>query len=97
VRNAPSLRRGASGAAVLAVLLAAVVLAGLWHVTQGTSGVGSWDLLRYLLGAREDVGGVPITDVLTGSRLPRVLADYYARVAERLEARPAVDAGVSPA
>ncbi|WCN79502.1 iron ABC transporter permease [Micromonospora sp. LH3U1] len=73
--------RGASGAAVLAVLLAVVVVLGLWHVTQGTSGVGFRDLLRYLLGAREDVGGVPVTDVLTGSRLPRMLAGIAVGVA----------------
>ncbi|GAA2339719.1 iron ABC transporter permease [Dactylosporangium salmoneum] len=75
------LGRGASGAAVLAVLLVLVVVAGLWHVTQGTSGVGFGDLLRYLLGAREDVGGVPIRDVLTGSRLPRMLAGIAVGVA----------------
>ncbi|MFF5078605.1 iron ABC transporter permease [Actinoplanes sp. NPDC000266] len=73
--------RVAGGAAVLAVLLAAVVVTGLWHITQGTSGVGFADLLRYLFGAREDVGGVPITDVLTGSRLPRVLAGVAVGVA----------------
>ncbi|NBE84465.1 Fe(3+)-hydroxamate ABC transporter permease FhuB [Micromonospora sp. NEAU-HG-1] len=75
------LGRGASGAAVLAVLLVVVVVAGLWHMTQGTSGVGFWDLLRYLFGAREDVGGVPVTDVLTGSRLPRMLAGIAVGVA----------------
>ncbi|MGW1062229.1 iron ABC transporter permease [Micromonospora rubida] len=75
------LGRGASGAAALAVLLVAVVVTGLWHVTQGTSGVGFWDLLRYLFGAREDVGGVPVTDVLTGSRLPRMLAGIAVGVA----------------
>ncbi|MFF0250894.1 iron ABC transporter permease [Micromonospora zamorensis] len=75
------LGRGASGATVLAVLLVFVVVAGLWHMTQGTSGVGFWDLLRYLFGAREDVGGVPITDVLTGSRLPRMLAGIAVGVA----------------
>ncbi|MET8122563.1 iron ABC transporter permease [Micromonospora sp. NPDC005189] len=73
--------RGASGAAVLAVLLVSVVVCGLWHMTQGTSGVGFWDLLRYLFGAREDVGGVPVTDVLTGSRLPRMLAGIAVGVA----------------
>ena len=75
------LGRGASGAAVLAVLLVLVVVAGLWHITQGTSGVGFWDLLRYLSGARADVGGVPVTDVLTGSRLPRVFAGIAVGVA----------------
>ncbi|WP_433348974.1 iron ABC transporter permease [Micromonospora sp. CA-111912] len=75
------LGRGASGAAVLAVLLVVVVVSGLWHMTQGTSGVGFWDLLRHLFGAREDVGGVPVTDVLTGSRLPRMLAGIAVGVA----------------
>ncbi|BCY10039.1 iron ABC transporter permease [Actinoplanes sp. L3-i22] len=75
------LGRGASGAAVLAALLVAVVLAGLWHVTQGTSGVGFWDLLRYLFGAHESVGGVPIADVVTGSRLPRMFAGIAVGVA----------------
>ncbi|WP_320068442.1 iron ABC transporter permease [Micromonospora sp. RTGN7] len=75
------LGRGASGTAVLAVLLVLVVVTGLWHVTQGTSGVGFWDLLRHLLGAREDVGGVPVANVLTGSRLPRVLAGIAVGVA----------------
>ncbi|MER7281016.1 iron ABC transporter permease [Dactylosporangium sp. NPDC000244] len=70
-----------SGAAVLAVLLLAVVVTGLWHVTQGTSGVGFQDLLRYLSGAHETVGGVPIADVVTGSRLPRVLAGTAVGVA----------------
>ncbi|GAA3598538.1 siderophore ABC transporter permease CdtC [Kineosporia mesophila] len=75
------LGRGASGTAVLVVLLAGVVVVGLWHLTQGTSGVGPFDLVRYLLGAREDVGGVPIGDVLTGSRLPRLLAGTAVGVA----------------
>jgi ABC-type Fe3+-siderophore transport system permease subunit len=75
------LGRGASGTAVLAVLLAAVVVTGLWHVTQGTSGIGPAGLLRHLLGAREQVGGVPIGDVLTGSRLPRMFAGIAVGVA----------------
>lgn len=65
------------GAAVLVALLTAVVLAGLWHITQGTSGVGLADLL----GGRDNVGGVPIADVFTGSRLPRVLAGIAVGVA----------------
>ncbi|MFB9619107.1 Fe(3+)-hydroxamate ABC transporter permease FhuB [Brooklawnia cerclae] len=65
---------GVSGVAVLAGLLGVLLAAGLWHLTQGTSGVGFWDLLRYLGGAHESVGGVPVGDVLTGSRLPRLLA-----------------------
>ncbi|GAA0469824.1 iron-hydroxamate transporter permease subunit [Paractinoplanes deccanensis] len=74
-------RRAASGSVVLAVLLVAVVVVGLWHITQGTSGVGFAGLVRSLLGARADVGGVPVTDVLTGSRLPRVLAGIAVGVA----------------
>ena len=60
--------------AVLAALLVSVVVVGLWHLTQGTSGVGMLDLLRLAGGAQENVGGVPVSDVLTGSRLPRLLA-----------------------
>lgn len=71
---ARSLQRGAWGAVVLVVLLLAVVGVGTWHLTQGTSGVGLWDLLRYLGGERATVGGVPVGDVLTGSRLPRLFA-----------------------
>jgi iron complex transport system permease protein len=67
-------RRGAGGAVVLGALLIAIVLVGVWHLTQGTSGVGMWDLLRLLGGAHETIGGVPVDDVLTGSRLPRLLA-----------------------
>ncbi len=68
------LRAGMSGPAVLAALLTAVVLVGMWHLTQGTSGVGMLDLVRLAGGAREDIGGVPVSDILTGSRLPRLLA-----------------------
>ncbi|MET4059817.1 ABC-type Fe3+-siderophore transport system permease subunit [Arthrobacter sp. UYP6] len=68
------LRSGAGGAAVLAALLVSVVLVGMWHLTQGTSGVGMLDLVRLAGGAREDIGGVPVSDILTGSRLPRLLA-----------------------
>jgi iron complex transport system permease protein len=60
--------------AVLAALLAAVVVTGLWHLTQGTSGVGAADLLRALGGADVRVNGVAVTDIFTGSRLPRLLA-----------------------
>ncbi|MFD5598487.1 iron ABC transporter permease [Leucobacter sp. NPDC058333] len=66
--------RSSRGVGVLLALLIAVVTVGAWHVTQGTSGVGVWDLIRYAGGARETVGGVPVGDVLTGSRLPRLAA-----------------------
>lgn len=65
---------GPAGAAVLAVLLVATVLVGLWHLTQGTSGVGVGDLVRHLAGKRENAGGAPVGEILTGSRLPRLLA-----------------------
>ncbi|WP_129657367.1 iron ABC transporter permease [Rothia halotolerans] len=68
------MRGGAAGAAVVALLIVAILAVGAWHLTQGTSGAGVADLIRYLGGAREDVGGVPIGDVLAGSRLPRLSA-----------------------
>ncbi|NEC40660.1 iron ABC transporter permease [Streptomyces sp. SID8016] len=63
-----------AGAAVLVLLAAAIVMVGLWHLTQGTSGAGVWDLIRYAGGARENVDGVPVGDIVAGSRLPRLLA-----------------------
>ncbi|MFH8882121.1 iron ABC transporter permease [Streptomyces californicus] len=63
-----------AGAGVLVLLAAAVVVVGLWHLTQGTSGAGVWDLIRYAGGARENVDGVPVGDIVAGSRLPRLLA-----------------------
>ncbi|WP_320778111.1 iron ABC transporter permease [Streptomyces sp. CRN 30] len=65
---------GPTGVAVLVLLLAVTVLVGLWHLTQGTSGVGMGDLVRYLAGEREHTGGAPVGEILTGSRLPRLLA-----------------------
>lgn len=65
---------GPAGAAVLAVLLAATVLVGLWHLTQGTSGVGVGDLVRHLAGKPESADGAPVGEILTGSRLPRLFA-----------------------
>ncbi|MBZ6259817.1 iron ABC transporter permease [Streptomyces olivaceus] len=65
---------GLAGAGVLVLLAAGIVLAGMWHLTQGTSGAGVWDLARYLAGARENVGGVPVGEIVAGSRLPRLLA-----------------------
>lgn len=65
---------GPLGVAVLAVLLVATVLVGLWHLTQGTSGVGVGDLVRHLTGDREATGGAPVGEIITGSRLPRLLA-----------------------
>ncbi|MFI9031002.1 iron ABC transporter permease [Streptomyces sp. NPDC053560] len=65
---------GPAGAAVLTVLLVLTALVGMWHLTQGTSGVGVGDLVRHLAGEREHTGGAPVGEVLTGSRLPRLFA-----------------------
>lgn len=65
---------GPTGVAVLTLLAVATALAGMWHLTQGTSGVGVGDLVRHLAGAREHTGGAPVAEILTGSRLPRLLA-----------------------
>ncbi|WP_308114756.1 iron ABC transporter permease [Streptomyces sp. ISL-12] len=65
---------GPAGVAVLALLLAATVLVGLWHLTQGTSGVGVGDLVRHFTGQPEEPGGAPVGEIFTGSRLPRLLA-----------------------
>ncbi|GAA2258633.1 siderophore ABC transporter permease CdtC [Streptomyces amakusaensis] len=65
---------GPAGAAVLALLLVATVLVGMWHLTQGTSGVGVGDLVRHLAGTGGDAHGAPVGEILTGSRLPRLFA-----------------------
>ncbi|MFD6289252.1 iron ABC transporter permease [Streptomyces sp. NPDC060205] len=65
---------GLSGVAVLVLLLAVTVLVGMWHLTQGTSGVGVGDLVRYFAGERADDGGAAVSEILIGSRLPRLFA-----------------------
>ncbi|WP_420309270.1 iron ABC transporter permease [Streptomyces sp. YS-B37] len=65
---------GPTGAAVLGVLLLLTVLVGMWHLTQGTSGVGVGDLVHYFAGKRQPSSGAPVGEILTGSRLPRLLA-----------------------
>ncbi|MFF2369108.1 iron ABC transporter permease [Agromyces sp. NPDC058110] len=62
------------GIGVLVGLAAAVVAVGLLHLTQGTSGIGAGDLLRWVGGSDASAGGVPVADIFTGSRLPRLLA-----------------------
>ncbi|WP_141874596.1 iron ABC transporter permease [Microbacterium saperdae] len=62
------------GFGLLLALIVAVAAVGLWHLTQGTSGVGAGDLLRALNGEEVSVGGVSVNDIFTGSRLPRLLA-----------------------
>ncbi|MFF1519024.1 iron ABC transporter permease [Streptomyces sp. NPDC058305] len=73
---APHAERGGgpAGAAVLGLLLLVTALVGLWHLTQGTSGVGVADLLRHLAGEREKAGGPPVAEIISGSRVPRLLA-----------------------
>ncbi len=59
------------------LLLGLLVLLGalsLWHLTQGSSGLGARDLLHWLTGDSEALGGVTTVDVLVGSRLPRLAA-----------------------
>ncbi|MFD9876504.1 iron ABC transporter permease [[Kitasatospora] papulosa] len=72
----PRAERGGSptGVFVLVLLLATTALVGMWHLTQGTSGVGVGDLVRYLAGDHENTGGAPVGEIFTGSRLPRLLA-----------------------
>jgi iron complex transport system permease protein len=62
------------GIGLLVALSLAVVIVGLWHLTQGTSSIGAGDLLRALAGQDISVGGVSAADIFTGSRLPRLLA-----------------------
>ncbi|MFE2887022.1 iron ABC transporter permease [Streptomyces sp. NPDC059272] len=65
---------GPTGAAVLVVLLLLTVLVGMWHLTQGTSGVGVGDLVHYFAGKRQTGAGAPVGEILIGSRLPRLMA-----------------------
>lgn len=75
VGGADGARRSTIGGVLLLCgLVVAVVVVGLWHLTQGTSGIGAGDLLRALFGEDVSVGGVPASDVFTGSRLPRLFA-----------------------
>lgn len=75
VSGADGARRSTIGGVLLLCgLVVAVVVVGLWHLTQGTSGIGAGDLLRALFGEDVSVGGVPASDVFTGSRLPRLFA-----------------------
>lgn len=63
-----------AGLGTLLVLLAAVVLVGLWHLTQGTSDLGVAELLGHLVGASEEDRSVGVTEVLLASRAPRLAA-----------------------
>lgn len=63
-------------AALTSVSAALVVVVG-WHVTQGTTGIGTRDLLDVVLGR---ASGYTV-DVLVDSRLPRMLAGLVVGVA----------------
>lgn len=71
-------RRGATGigstrlgaAAALGVLAALLAVCAVWHLSQGTSGMGLGELLAALTGH----GSANAHDVLIGSRLPRLAA-----------------------
>lgn len=63
--------RSAAPAALIVALVAGIVVVGFWHITQGTSG----------LGIHNAVNGVPVRDVLLGSRIPRLLAGITVGVA----------------
>jgi iron complex transport system permease protein len=69
---------GALGAGGLFLALGvAVVFAGAWHLTQGTSGVGIGELLGLLTGDAD-----PTTrDILLGSRIPRLAAGVTVGIA----------------
>lgn len=62
--------------AFVVALAAVVVLAGV-HLTQGTSGVGVLDLLKLLVGRADQ----DVLIILSGSRLPRMLAGLLVGVA----------------
>ncbi|MDF2967712.1 MAG: iron transporter permease [Nocardioidaceae bacterium] len=70
--------RGALGAtAAVATTGVLVVAVATWHLTQGTSAVDADDLIRLALGS----GDQHVLDVLTASRLPRMLAGLAVGVA----------------
>ena len=74
---APARPRGGAGGAGIVVLglLATLVAAAGWHLTQGTSGIGFGDLLDLALGREASHASTASTvDVLTGSRIPRLAA-----------------------
>jgi len=64
---------GLGATAALLLLAAALVLVSVWHLTQGTSGVGARELLSWALGG-DTAADVNTGNVVAGSRLPRLLA-----------------------
>lgn len=74
---APVAPRGGAGGALLVLvgLLAILLAAAGWHLTQGTSGIGFGDLVDLALGREASHDSSASTlDVLTGSRIPRLAA-----------------------
>jgi len=74
-------RAALGGAGLLVMLAAAVLVVGSWHLTQGTSGIGPVELLRALRGGDITAGGVPVRDIVLGSRVPRLLAGIAVGIA----------------
>ena len=66
--------RALASVATLAVALLALAAAAIWHLSLGTSGIDIRDLLAGLTGPGSAVGGVPVSDIVAGSRLPRLAA-----------------------
>ena len=62
-----------STAAALLGLVAILVIASAWHITQGTSGIGIRELFSAVTGTLSPAeDGPSARDILLGSRLPRV-------------------------
>jgi iron complex transport system permease protein len=77
-QQAPPRVRGTLGAvAALATMAVLLCATATWHLTQGTSGVDARDLARLALGSDDQ----HVVDILTASRLPRMLAGLAVGVA----------------
>ena len=71
-----------STAAALLGLVAILVIASAWHITQGTSGIGIRELFSAVTGALSPAeDGPSARDILLGSRLPRVGAGILVGIA----------------
>jgi ABC-type Fe3+-siderophore transport system permease subunit len=70
-------RGGLGATATLLTTAVLLVAVATWHLTQGTSGVDARDLANLALGS----GDQQVLDILTASRLPRMLAGLAVGVA----------------
>ena len=71
-----------STAAALLGLVAILVIASAWHITQGTSGIGISELFSAVTGTLSPAeDGPSARDILLGSRLPRVGAGILVGIA----------------